>query len=213
MTQVKLDRAVAEDLITSKMRTLQEYINSILKRWNETSTSLFLEKAHSGEYKNAEEDAVELRQFLLDYSKFQELLTEQKEEIGNIKNRNSAILSNYLVNRKAKLAEYNVFDEKLWSKITEFIKTILNHLWNDMLDIPPNPDIFIDPDDGSFSIYWETDIFKLGIEIAPNKNEAVHIYGKRIKPPTKEFEVRIPYEIAHKLIIKWLKLVLNVRGI
>ncbi len=38
MTQVKLDKAVAEDLITSKLRILQGYINSILKRWNETST-------------------------------------------------------------------------------------------------------------------------------------------------------------------------------
>ena len=76
MTQVKLDKAVAEDLITSKMRILQEYINSILKRWNETSTKLFLEKACSGEYENAEEDAVELRQLLLDYSKFQELLND-----------------------------------------------------------------------------------------------------------------------------------------
>ena len=74
MTQVKLDKAVAEDLITSKMRILQEYINSILKRWNETSTKDFLEKARTGEYENAEEDAVELRQLLLDYSKFQELL-------------------------------------------------------------------------------------------------------------------------------------------
>ncbi|MHA1457935.1 MAG: hypothetical protein ACTSR5_18515 [Promethearchaeota archaeon] len=59
MTQVKLDKAVAD---------------SILKRWNETSTKIFLEKARSGEYENAEEDAVELRQLLLDYSKFQELL-------------------------------------------------------------------------------------------------------------------------------------------
>ncbi len=76
MTQVKLDKAVAEDLITSKLRILQGYINSILKRWNETSTKLFLEKARFGEYKNAEEDAVELRQLLLDYSKFQELLND-----------------------------------------------------------------------------------------------------------------------------------------
>ena len=74
MTQVKLDKNVAEDLITSKMRILQDYINSILKRWNETSTKIFLEKARTGEFENAEEDAVELRQLLLDYSKFQELL-------------------------------------------------------------------------------------------------------------------------------------------
>ena len=74
MTQVKLDKSVAEDLLTSKMRILQEYIDTILNRWNETSTKSFLEKARIGEYEDAEEDAVELRQLLLDYSKYQELL-------------------------------------------------------------------------------------------------------------------------------------------
>jgi len=63
MTQVKLDKTV-----------LQEYINAILKRWNETSTKTFLEKARTGKYENAEEDAVELKQLLLDYSKLQEEL-------------------------------------------------------------------------------------------------------------------------------------------
>ena len=45
-------------------------------RWNESSTKIFLEKARYGEYENAEEDMVELRQFLLDYSKLQELLND-----------------------------------------------------------------------------------------------------------------------------------------
>ena len=74
MTQIKLDKAVAEDLITSKLRILQQYINDILNRWNESSTKDFLEKARTGIYKNAEDDAVELRQLLLDYTRFQEIL-------------------------------------------------------------------------------------------------------------------------------------------
>ena len=45
MTQVKLDKSLAEDLITSKMRLLQQYINEILNRWNATSSKEFLEKA------------------------------------------------------------------------------------------------------------------------------------------------------------------------
>jgi len=76
MAQVKIDKEIAEDLLTSKLRILQEYINSILTRWKESSTKFFLEKAHIGEYENAEEDAVELRQLLFDYSKFQELLND-----------------------------------------------------------------------------------------------------------------------------------------
>jgi len=76
MTQVKLDKSLAEDLITSKMRLLQQYINEILKRWKETSSKEFLEKARTGVHENAEEDAIELRQILADYTKLQEILNK-----------------------------------------------------------------------------------------------------------------------------------------
>ncbi len=74
MTQIKLEKSLAEDLITSKLRILQQYINEILSKWNQSSSKDFLEKACTGYYKNAEDDAVELRQLLLDYTKLQELL-------------------------------------------------------------------------------------------------------------------------------------------
>ena len=74
MTQVKLDKALAEDLITSKLRILKQYIDEILARYNESSSKEFLEKVRKGIYKNAEDDAVELRQLLLDYTKLQEIL-------------------------------------------------------------------------------------------------------------------------------------------
>ena len=76
MTLVKLDKSLAEDLITSKLRILKQYINEILTRWNESSSKFFLEKARMGVYKNAEDDAVELRQLLLDYTKLQEILIQ-----------------------------------------------------------------------------------------------------------------------------------------
>ncbi len=76
MTQVKLDKAVAEDLITSKLRILQQYINDILNCWNETSSKEFLEKAKTGVHENAEDDAIELRQILADYTKLQEILNK-----------------------------------------------------------------------------------------------------------------------------------------
>ena len=74
MTQVKLDKALAEDLITSKLRILKQYIDEILACYNESSSKEFLEKARTGVYENAEDDAVELRQLLLDYKKLQEIL-------------------------------------------------------------------------------------------------------------------------------------------
>jgi len=74
MTQVKLDKALAEDLITSKLRVLKQYIDEILARYDESSSKEFLEKVRNGIYQNAEDDAVELRQLLLDYTKLQEIL-------------------------------------------------------------------------------------------------------------------------------------------
>jgi len=74
MTKVKLDKALAEDLIGSKLRIIKQYIDEILARYNESSTKEFLDKARTGIYKNAEDDTVELRQLLLEYSKLQEIL-------------------------------------------------------------------------------------------------------------------------------------------
>ena len=76
MTQVKLDKALAKDLITSKLRILNQYIDEILTRWNESSSKIFLEKVRTGIYENGEDDAVELRQLLLDYTKLQEILNK-----------------------------------------------------------------------------------------------------------------------------------------
>lgn len=76
MTQIKLDKEIAEDLITSKLFVLQQYINDILTRWKETSAKDFLEKARTGIHENAEEDAVELRQLLFDYKKLQDILNK-----------------------------------------------------------------------------------------------------------------------------------------
>jgi len=74
MNQVKLDKALAEDLIASKLRILKQYIDETLTRYNESSSKEFLEKTRNGIYKNAEDDAVELRQLLGDYTKLQEIL-------------------------------------------------------------------------------------------------------------------------------------------
>ncbi len=74
MPKVKLDKALAENLITSKLSILKQYIDEILARYNESFSKDFLEKARKGIYKNAEGDAVELRQLLLEYIKLQEIL-------------------------------------------------------------------------------------------------------------------------------------------
>ena len=71
--KVNLDKDVAEDLISYKLRNIQEHINEILKRWNENTASVFLEKAKNGTYSEAENDAIDLKQLLLEEKKLNKL--------------------------------------------------------------------------------------------------------------------------------------------
>jgi hypothetical protein len=72
--KVYIDRDVAEDLVNYKLRNIQENINKILKRWDETEASIFLEKAKNGTYSEAENDAIDLKQLLLDEKQLNELI-------------------------------------------------------------------------------------------------------------------------------------------
>ena len=66
---VQLDREIAEDLVSFKLRTIQREINLILTRWGETSIDNFVEKARNGTYEEAENDAIDLRQLKLEEEK------------------------------------------------------------------------------------------------------------------------------------------------
>lgn len=72
--KVDMDRDVAEDLVSYKLRNIHKNINIILKRWNETESSIFLEKAKNGTYSEAENDAIDLKQLLLDEKRLNELI-------------------------------------------------------------------------------------------------------------------------------------------
>jgi len=73
---VILEKEVAEDLITYKLRRIQGLISEILARWNETLVESFLTKARNGTYCEAENDAIDLQQLLL----------EEKKLVGLLKN-------------------------------------------------------------------------------------------------------------------------------
>jgi len=71
---VHLDKEVAEELIIYKLRRVQGLVSDILTRWNETDADSFLRKARDGTYSEAENDAIDLRQLLLEEAKLHELL-------------------------------------------------------------------------------------------------------------------------------------------
>jgi len=74
MALISIEKEILENLVSFKLKRIQTIIQEILDRWKENSTTLFIEKARNGIYENAENDAIELRQLLLEEKKLNELL-------------------------------------------------------------------------------------------------------------------------------------------
>lgn len=58
---IKLDFKIAQDLINTKLQVLDEKISAILKRWNVETIDQLINSAKSGEFEDAESDAIELQ--------------------------------------------------------------------------------------------------------------------------------------------------------
>jgi hypothetical protein len=76
MTQISIDKDIVEDLITYKLRRVEEIIKSILERWNVTDADDFLSKAKRGLYPESENDAIDLKQLLAEEQKLKNLLQD-----------------------------------------------------------------------------------------------------------------------------------------
>ncbi len=74
MALISIEKEILENLVSFKLKRIQTIIQEILDRWKENSTTLFIEKARNGTFENAENDAIELRQLLLEEKKLNEIL-------------------------------------------------------------------------------------------------------------------------------------------
>jgi len=72
--KVTLEKDIVEELIEYKLRNIKNIISNILSRWNEDSAEIFLKKARDRTYPEAENDAIDLKQLLLEEKKLIELL-------------------------------------------------------------------------------------------------------------------------------------------
>lgn len=71
---IELEKDIAENLIKFKLRTVKDIIDGILAKWNEDNAENFLSKARSGDLAEAENDAIDLRQLLIEESKLLDLI-------------------------------------------------------------------------------------------------------------------------------------------
>ena len=66
--------------VSSKLRNIRNLISEILTKWNEDSTEIFLTKARKGIYPESENDAIDLRQLLIEEKKLMKLHEDLSEE-------------------------------------------------------------------------------------------------------------------------------------
>ncbi len=77
---VSIEKETAKELITFKLKHIQEKIQSILNKWEEDNTDDFISKAKSGTLENAEMDAISVRQLVGDYRRLKDLLESIKSD-------------------------------------------------------------------------------------------------------------------------------------
>ncbi len=74
MATVSIEKEILENLVQFKLKRIQIIIQEILDQWKENSTADFIDKARKGIYENAENDAIEVRQLLLEEKKLLALI-------------------------------------------------------------------------------------------------------------------------------------------
>lgn len=71
---ITLEKPLVLDLINFKLRYINNEKKIILDRWKEDNTDDFLQKARDGRLEEAENDAIELRQLLLEEDRLRKVL-------------------------------------------------------------------------------------------------------------------------------------------
>ena len=77
---VTLKEETAKDLIIFRVNNIGQNISLILNKWGYDNAEALLKSAKNGTLKDAEMDAITLRQLVADYSKYKKLLDSIKRE-------------------------------------------------------------------------------------------------------------------------------------
>ena len=71
---ITLDKPLVKDLVNFKLNYLTKEINKILEHWEEDTIDSFLQKAKDGRLEEAENDAIELKQLMVEEEKSRKLV-------------------------------------------------------------------------------------------------------------------------------------------
>jgi hypothetical protein len=74
MANVSIDKTILDDLIEFKLRHITEEIQVLLQNWHYKSSTTFIDDARKGKLKEAEMDAIAIRQLISERDHLRELL-------------------------------------------------------------------------------------------------------------------------------------------
>lgn len=109
-----------------------------------------------------------------------------------------------LIRKRKKIENFAIFDPEIWDRIGNFLRALLTRYLQEFEEFP-NPNIFLDPSDGSYDVHWNTEQFELLLCIPADLNSLVHISGEKFGSPEFEIEARINFEFITEWILDWLK--------
>ncbi|MFX0097979.1 MAG: hypothetical protein ACFFCS_00240 [Candidatus Hodarchaeota archaeon] len=64
MTEITMDKGLAENLVNSKLRLIREEIDKILTHWKYSDANEFVNDARAGKIREAENDAISMTNLL-----------------------------------------------------------------------------------------------------------------------------------------------------
>lgn len=73
-TEVSISYKIAKDLVQTKQELIRIEINSILKKWNQESVEILIQRAKSGELEEAEHDAILLTNYIDELKELEHLI-------------------------------------------------------------------------------------------------------------------------------------------
>lgn len=73
-TEVSISYEIAKDLVQTKQELIRIEINSILKKWNQESVEILIQRAKSGELEEAEHDAILLTNYIDELKELEHLI-------------------------------------------------------------------------------------------------------------------------------------------
>lgn len=219
MTSISIDNEIVQDLISTKLKVLDESIQEILTRWNMASIEHLMETVTEGQFKGATSDIIEIQKLVKKQEEIKALSTieemhgEAQVKIAKMKTNLESEIQDARMHILSLTDNWDNlgsigYQEELFNRVEQFLKQFSAKIWKISLNTKTISSPFIQPGDaGSIDLHWKNKDFELLINIPPKITDSIGLYGDNNGANKIELAVTGIQNIE-EILIPWLKLIL-----